>query len=215
VSSARRRFSVTVPDWGQDHLSSDAIVAYVDHELAAGPHARATRHLAECRECAAQVHAQGQARSALRGASTPSLPSSLLSNLRSIPQVAELPEPPAGLAMSPDGQFVTTLRSDVGKPEARADLSTSIGSNRKPRLLLGAGAAVSGLALGALALGAPGLAGDSTSSNERADRGVFNGSVLGGSPGVFDARLQIEPTSGADHVVEPADLIPGSFMRLR
>lgn len=217
MSSARRRFSVTVPDWGQDHLSSDAIVAYVDHELAAGPHARATRHLAECSECAAQVHAQGQARSALRGASAPSLPSSLLSNLRSIPQVAELPEPPAGLAMSPDGQFVTALRSDICEPSAspRADLSTSVGSNRRPRLLLGAGAAVSGLALGALALGAPSLAGDSTSSNERADRGVFNGSVLGGSPGVLDARLQIEPTSGADHVVEPADLIPGSFMRLR
>jgi anti-sigma factor RsiW len=219
VSSARRRFSVTVPDWGQDHLSSDAIVAYVDNELAAGPHARATRHLAECPECAAQVRAQGQARSALRHAGCPSLPSSLLSSLRSIPQVAELPEPPAGLAIGPDGQFVSIQRPELREqaPPARADLSTSVGSSRKR--LIGAGAAVSGLALGALAFGVPGLAADAPTPTEP-ERGVFNGPVLGGSPGVVDARLQITPASGsedtnADDVVQPADLIPGSFMRLR
>jgi anti-sigma factor RsiW len=216
VSSARRRFSVTVPDWGQDHLSSDAIVAYVDNELAAGPHARATRHLAECRECAAQVQAQAQARSALRKASCPSLPSSLLSSLRSIPLDAELPEPPAGLAMGPDGQFVSVLRPGPEPSEPQqAHLGTSVGSSRRPRLLLGAGAAVSGLALGALAFGAPSVAGDTSSANEPADRGVFNGSVLGGSPGVLDARLQIAPTRATEHVVEPADLIPRSFLRVR
>ena len=86
MSAGGRRFSVQVPDWGQDHLSAEAVAAYVDGELAERPYDRATRHLAACPECAAQVVAQGQARAALRSARCPSLPSSLMSTLRSIPQ---------------------------------------------------------------------------------------------------------------------------------
>ena len=71
---------MTAPDWGQDHLSLEAVAAYVDGELAAGPHARATQHLGQCPECAAQVSSQGQARKALRAAGGPCLPSALLSS---------------------------------------------------------------------------------------------------------------------------------------
>ena len=71
-----RRFSA--PDWGQDHLSLDAVVAFVDDELSAGAHLRAEAHLDCCRECRAEVVAQRQARTALRAADGPCLPSSLL-----------------------------------------------------------------------------------------------------------------------------------------
>jgi anti-sigma factor RsiW len=165
VSSGRWRISVTTPDWGHDHLSSDAIVAYVDDELAAGPHLRATRHLSQCPECAAQVVAQGQARAALRTAGCPSLPSSLLSSLRSIPQDTDLPAPPAGLAVTPDGQFVSVLRPERaahegigperGAPRADLDASAAHGDRSHRRMWLGTGVAVSGLAVGAIAFAVP------------------------------------------------------------
>ena len=116
MSAGGRRFSVQVPDWGQDHLSAEAVAAYVDGELALRPHDRATRHLVACPECAAQVVAQGQASAALRSARCPSLSSSLMSTLRSIPQVAELPAAPNGLAMSPDGQIVAMLGPGPSRP---------------------------------------------------------------------------------------------------
>lgn len=208
MTGERRRFSVTAPDWGQDHLSSDAIVAYVDSELAARPHSRATAHLAECPDCAMQVTAQGQARSALRSARCPSLPSSLLSSLRSIPQDAELPGPPTGLAMTADGQLVTVVRAELTP-------SGPVERERPPiprRLKFGAGAAVSGLALGALALGLPGVA--SGPPPTTADRGVFNGSVVGGT-GVVDARLRLTPVNRQSSVTDRMDRIPGSFIGLR
>jgi anti-sigma factor RsiW len=192
VSSGRWRISVTTPDWGHDHLSSDAIVAYVDDELAAGPHLRATRHLSQCPECAAQVVAQGQARAALRTAGCPSLPSSLLSSLRSIPQDADLPAPPAGLAVTPDGQFVSVLRPERAAPE-RADLDTRSAHDRSHRRMrLGAGVAVSGLAVGAIAFAMPtavsGSAAPAPAPAEMLDR-----PVLGDTATPVDARLQVAP----------------------
>jgi anti-sigma factor RsiW len=178
----RRRFTVTAPDWGPAHLSSDAVVAFVDGELAHGPHTRATAHVDACPECAAEVVAQRQARSALRAAACPSLPSSLLSSLRAIPQDTELPAPPAGLAVSSDGQLVSVLRPE---PEAAPT------HGRRPpaarRLRFGAGAAVSGLAIGALTLGVGSLSGDTVGAEP--ERGVLGGSVL--SPGV--AQFGFEP----------------------
>lgn len=142
MSAGGRRFSVQVPDWGQDHLSAEAVAAYADGELGARPYDRATRHLAECGECAAQVVAQGQARSALRSARCPSLPSSLITSLRSIPQAADLPPAPNGLAITQDGQFVATLaparehvrpigfrsglaRSEMARSDTRSDRAPS------------------------------------------------------------------------------------------
>jgi anti-sigma factor RsiW len=195
VSSGRWRISVTTPDWGHDHLSSDAIVAYVDDELAPGPQLRANQHLAQCPECAAQVVAQGQARAALRTASCPSLPSSLLSSLRSIPQDADLPAPPAGLAVTPDGQFVSVLRPErVGRPATRADVgsATPPGDRSYRRMWLGTGVAVTGLAAGAIAFAAPaavsGSPAPATGPAEMLDR-----PILGGSATPVDARLQLAP----------------------
>jgi anti-sigma factor RsiW len=207
VSAGGRRFSVQVPDWGQDHLSAEAVAAYVDGELGDRPYDRATRHLAECAECAAQVVAQGQARAALRSARCPSLPSSLITSLRSIPQAADLPPAPNGLAVTRDGQFVATLapsredgrprpsRSDMARSDmvrsdmARSDMEGAPAGLAEPptpnkgRLgRFGAGAAMSGLALGALAIGAAIIAGDAPSSPAA--------SPVGG-PVVVDAHLQL------------------------
>jgi anti-sigma factor RsiW len=123
------------PAWGGGHLALDAIVAYVDEELSVGAQRRALEHLSRCPECATEVVAQTQARIALRASSTPILPSSLLHNLRDIPSQTALPEPPAGLSIGPDGEFVQLQRL----PRAP-----------RRRTWLGAGAVVSGLAIGAL-----------------------------------------------------------------
>lgn len=174
MSAGGRLFSVQVPDWGQDHLTVEAVAAYVDGELAERPYDRATRHLAACPECAAQVVAQGQARAALRSARCPSLPSSLMSALRSIPHDAELPGAPNGLAMSPEGELVSS--ADPVDPTPPAGLA---GTPKPRRSRLGAGAAISGLALGALAIGAVIIAGDTPTS---AGTGV---------PPSIDAHLQL------------------------
>ncbi|MFP5068550.1 anti-sigma factor family protein [Pseudonocardia nantongensis] len=166
----RRRFQVVPPDWGEAHLTLEAVVAYVDDELAAGPQDRAVRHLGRCAGCAAEVAEQRRARSALRGADAPTLPPSLMTALRAIPQDTELPAPPAGLALSDDGELVSILRpaaipgaacSDTTAPAAVDPVAADPGSGpagrsrRSRRVRLGTGAAVSGLALGALAFGLP------------------------------------------------------------
>ena len=127
MSDGRWRISVTAPDWGENHLALDAIVAFVDEELEPGPQARAIRHVARCPECAAQVIAQTQARVALRTAAPPRLPSSLLSSLRSIPQNAGLPPSPSGLAMSEDGEIVYRARPERSSRRARPDAGPPAG----------------------------------------------------------------------------------------
>ncbi|WP_445185676.1 anti-sigma factor family protein [Pseudonocardia sp. Cha107L01] len=136
------------PAWG-GHIALDAIVAYVDEELSSGARRRALEHLSRCPECAAEVIAQTQARLALRGSAAPSLPSSLLSSLRAIPQETELPAPPAGLGVGPSGELVSILR-EPAVPSAR----------RRPdrRARLGAGAVVTGLAIGGLMVAGNGAA---------------------------------------------------------
>ncbi|HET6258020.1 zf-HC2 domain-containing protein [Pseudonocardia sp.] len=216
MSDGRWRITVSPPDWGQDHLSSDAIVAYVDDELDHGPQERAAQHISQCAECEAQIVAQVQTRSALRAAEGPVLPSTLLRNLRSIPESAELPPPPPGLAMTPEGQLVSVLRPG---PDSRpvpngADLRTGgagtprgVAAPRSPRhgslperspvqrrIRVGTGVAVSGLALGALAFGLP-TATDPTSPAV-SGRGVLGGSLLGGT-GVADTATASGTGTGA------------------
>lgn len=74
-----RRFGST------EHLSSEAIAAYVDGELRMTAHLRAAHHLSLCQQCAAEIDAQSQAREALRESRPVTMPSGLLGLLSQIP----------------------------------------------------------------------------------------------------------------------------------
>lgn len=76
-----------------EHLSTEAIAAFVDGELRMSAHLRAAHHMSMCPQCSAEVDAQGQARSALRESCPIRIPSSLLGALSDIPRHAPL-EPP-------------------------------------------------------------------------------------------------------------------------
>ena len=64
-----------------EHLSTEAIAAFVDNELRLTPHLRAATHLSLCPQCATEVDAQRQARSALRESLPIAIPSSLLGHV--------------------------------------------------------------------------------------------------------------------------------------
>lgn len=76
---APRRFRST------EHLSIEAIAAFVDGELRMNAHLRAAHHLSLCPQCAAEVDDHSQARAALRDSQPISMPSSLLGLLSEIP----------------------------------------------------------------------------------------------------------------------------------
>ncbi|SEH69411.1 hypothetical protein SAMN04489835_2952 [Mycolicibacterium rutilum] len=76
-----------------EHLSTEAIAAFVDGELRLTPHLRAANHLSLCPQCAAEVAAQRQARAALRDSRPIVVPTSLLGLLSEIPHHSP-PEPP-------------------------------------------------------------------------------------------------------------------------
>lgn len=101
--NAPRQFSST------DHLSIEAIAAYVDGELPMKAHLRAGSHLSLCPQCAAEVDAQGQARAALRESRPVTMPSTLMGLLSQIPQ--STPEEPA---VGPDDD-----QSGDGMPRGR------------------------------------------------------------------------------------------------
>lgn len=69
-----------------EHLSTEAVAAFVDGELRMTAHLRAAHHLSLCQLCAGEVEAQRQARSALRDSRPIAIPSSLLGLLSQIPQ---------------------------------------------------------------------------------------------------------------------------------
>ena len=68
-----------------EHLSIEAIAAFVDGELRMSAHLRAAHHLSLCPDCAMEVDAQRQARAALRDSLPVDMPSSLLGLLSQIP----------------------------------------------------------------------------------------------------------------------------------
>lgn len=78
-----------------EHLAIEAVAAFVDGELRMTAHLRAAHHLSLCPQCAAEVEAQRQARSALRDSCPIIVPTSLLGQLSQIPHdtPAEPPEP--------------------------------------------------------------------------------------------------------------------------
>ncbi|WP_447005712.1 zf-HC2 domain-containing protein [Saccharothrix isguenensis] len=147
----------------EQHLLPDAVVAFVDGELSASAHSRASAHLARCPFCAAEAYSQQQARSAVRAADAPCAPAGLLARLGAIPQEVELPSAPDGLAVTEDGQLVTVQRPDRvafgGGPVLGQSRPFGTGGGSRfggRRARHGAGVVVSGLMLGALALVAPG-----------------------------------------------------------
>ncbi|MGU3497349.1 anti-sigma E factor RseA [Mycobacterium sp. C31M] len=75
-----------------EHLSPEAIAAFVDGELRMTAHLRAGHHLSLCPLCANEVDAQRQARSALRDSCQIAIPTALLGLLSQIPD-RDPPEP--------------------------------------------------------------------------------------------------------------------------
>ncbi|OBA77950.1 RNA polymerase subunit sigma-70 [Mycobacterium sp. 1164966.3] len=78
-----------------EHLSTEAIAAFVDGELRMNAHLRAAHHLSLCPECAAEVDDQSRARAALRDSNPIRIPSTLLGLLSDIPHCA--PDDPTSL----------------------------------------------------------------------------------------------------------------------
>jgi len=70
-----------------EHLSTEAIAAFVDGELRMNAHLRAAHHLSLCPQCAADVEDQSRARAALRDSSPIRIPGTLLGMLSQIPNV--------------------------------------------------------------------------------------------------------------------------------
>jgi len=68
-----------------EHLSIEAVAAFVDGELRMNAHLRAGHHLSLCPQCAAEVDAQRQARAALRESHPVRVPANLLGMLSRIP----------------------------------------------------------------------------------------------------------------------------------
>lgn len=82
-----------------EHLSIEAIAAFVDGELRMKAHLRAAHHLSMCQQCAVEVESQSQARAALRESLPVSMPSTLMGLLTQIPQsTPNEPAPPPVLA---------------------------------------------------------------------------------------------------------------------
>lgn len=68
-----------------EHLSIEAIAAFVDGELTMKAHLRAAHHMSLCPECATEVEAQRRARAALRDSRPIAIPTALLGQLTQIP----------------------------------------------------------------------------------------------------------------------------------
>lgn len=149
--------------WGlsEQHLLPDVVVAFVDGELSATAHDRASSHLAKCTACVAEIRAQRQAASAVQSANAFAAPAGLLASLRAIPEQIDIPEMPDGLAVTKDGQLVAVQRPErVAALGGTAPLGTStklgegravLGRRPGRRTVQGAGVVVSGLVLGAIA----------------------------------------------------------------
>ena len=175
--------------WGlsDQHLLPDVVVAFVDGELSATAHDRASSHLARCTVCAGEIRAQRQAASAVSSANAFSAPAGLLANLRAIPEQIDIPEMPDGLAVTKDGQLVAVQRPDaVPALGGTAPLGTSaklgegrsvLGRRPSRRTAQGAGVVVSGLVLGAIALASTASGG---AEPQRAPASGERPSVVGG-----------------------------------
>lgn len=123
---------------GEQHLGTEALVAFVDGELTLGAHQRAAAHVAGCLECSDEVRTQVLTRSAVRSAAVPVVPVGLLGALRGIPGTPltpfsppTAPTPPHGVVLDEHGAWVAVLRPDRYGP---------VGDDRTPPSTRGRGA---------------------------------------------------------------------------
>jgi anti-sigma factor RsiW len=89
-----------------EHLSIEAIAAFVDGELRMTAHLRAAHHLSLCAQCAAEVDDQSRARSALRDSDSHPIriPTGLLGLLSEIPHGPVDETPPRSEPFDRDGR---------------------------------------------------------------------------------------------------------------
>ncbi len=183
------------------HLSLDAVVAHVDGELPPGPADRAAAHVDRCPACAGEVMAQRQARRRLRGADTPGVPDSLLSSLRAIPQVADLPEAPAGLTLDAEGRFVVPAEVPPPAIRRRARRAGGPRSRRLPVVV------ASGLVAGAAAVVGPVVAAGAVPAITPAGTAPAGASLTAPVPRP-PVGEQGNPVAGAVEHAGPAGAIP-------
>jgi hypothetical protein len=102
-----------------EHLSIEAVAAFVDGELRMNAHLRAAHHLSMCSDCAAEVDAQRQAREALRDSCPIHIPSGLLGMLSQIPHAPVTPPDDAPERIG--GQLADNprLSEDAARPRRR------------------------------------------------------------------------------------------------
>lgn len=143
----------------EDHLGLDAIVAYVDGELALTAFQRAAAHVMHCTVCATEVADQSVAQQALRHALPPQMPTSLFLSLNAIPLAPPASRPVAGFAVDPVTGRVT--REVSAEPCSSPHTSgpavpaaAAVDAGRARRFRMGAGALVAGLAMGAVVVAA-------------------------------------------------------------
>jgi hypothetical protein len=84
-----------------EHLSIEAVAAFADGELRMNAHLRAAHHISLCAQCAAEVDAQRQARTALRDSCPINIPSTLLGMLSQIPHAPVTPDDAQSLVADP------------------------------------------------------------------------------------------------------------------
>ncbi len=125
-----------------DHLTLDAVVAYADGEMSMVSYQRAAAHVARCPQCEGEVRAQTVARSWLRSAQAPAMPTSLLDSLRSIPVAL-----PAADSDGHRGGPDRPRTAEFGRPATPHQRNPHRGRRFR---FLGASALVAGLTVGAL-----------------------------------------------------------------
>ncbi|BBU21754.1 anti-sigma E factor RseA [Mycobacterium xenopi] len=100
-----------------EHLSTEAIAAFVDGELRMNAHLRAAHHLSLCAQCAAEVEDQSRARAALRDSQPIRIPSTLLGMLAQIPY--SRPDSAAWLDDDVSGSDLSDQLADGGAHDRR------------------------------------------------------------------------------------------------
>lgn len=145
------------------HLSTEALAAYVDGELAAGPASRADEHIGLCSECRLAVAVQRQSKTSLWGSSGCEMPSDLMARLSAIPFVADVDTAGVGdrqLSLGSNGAFQFSVAAPVPRSgsapreEPRFGASRPVGGRHRAVALSAAVLALGvGVAMGPVVFG--------------------------------------------------------------